>query len=289
MDMLTATGLILDAIVILSVLIPVIAGFTKGFKRRLLSLVALGVSALVAYVAAGLLAPQLYENVLREKTLEICVRTTSGFDPVATAKQSLDAQGISLDEDYVRQILTEADEEKIAAVREAAIEYGIDAEKAKELAERFSAQLPDQTAKALKEHAPKMAEMIQDGAVTNKQISEAVKAIVDSPETAAEYVEEHYAAPIVTAGTEAVLFALIFILMQLIMLLVFMLFGFDLKAKASSNGDRAAGVLLGLVCAAANLLVMCIVVTGFKKSGSNIIDIDSVNSLIFLPIYKKIY
>ena len=289
MDMLTAVGLLLDAIVILSVLIPVIAGFHKGFKRRLLSLAALAVSALVAYVGSGLLAPQLYENVLREKTLEVCVNTTQSFDPVSAAKETLDKQGIVLEEDYVRQILSEADEDQISAVREAAIEYGIDAEKAKELAERFSDQLPDQAAKALKQHAPKIAEMVQDGAVTNKQISEAVKAMVESPETAAEYVEEHYAAPIVTAGTEAVLFALIFILMQLIMLLVFTLFGFDLKKKASSNGDRFAGVLLGLVCAAANLLVMCIVVTGIKKSGANIIDIDSVSSMIFLPIYQKIY
>lgn len=289
MDMLTATGLILDAIAVLAVVIPILAGFVKGFKRRLLSLVALAVSALVAYVASGLLAPQVYESFLREKTIEVCTRTTEKFDPVAAAKQSLDRQGIVLEEDYVRQILSEADAEKVAAVRQAAEEYGIDAEKAKELAEKFSDQLPEQTAKALKEHAPAIADAIQGGAMTDKQLAEAVRAMVDSPETAAEYVEEHYAAPLVTAAAEAVLFALIFILMELIMLLVFFLFGFDLKAKASSGGDRFAGVLLGIVGAAANLLVMCIVVTGFVKSGSKVFDLDSVNSLLFLPIYNRLY
>lgn len=289
MDMLTATGLILDAIVVLAIVIPVIAGFVKGFKRRLLSLIALGVSALVAYVAAGLLAPQVYESFLREKTLEVCTRTTSKFDPVAAAQKSLEQQGISLEEDYVREILSQADAEQVSAVREAALEYGIDAEKAKELAEKFSDQLPEEAAKAVKEQAPMIAEALQGGAMSDKQLAEAVRAMVESPETAAEYVEERYAAPLVTAVAESVLFVLLFIIMQLIMLLVFMLFGFDLKKKADGGGDRFAGVLLGLVCAAANLLVMCIVITGFVKSGSGVFDIDSVNSLIFLPIYNRIY
>ncbi len=289
MDMLTSVGLILDIIAICAVLIPVIAGFHSGFKRRLLSLIALAVSALVAYVVSGMFAPQVYERFLQEKTREVCMRTTENFDPISAAKQTLDAQGVYLEEDYIKDILSEADEDKVAMVREAAEEYGIDAEDARALAERFSDQLPEQAAKALKEQAPAIAEALQGGAMSDKQLAEAVRAAVESPETAGEYIEEHYAAPVVTAVTEAVLYALIFILMELIMLLVFMLFGFDLKQKAGSGGDRFGGVMLGLVCAAANLLVMCIVVTGFVKAGSNVFEIDSVNSLIFLPIYNKIY
>ncbi|MCR5121617.1 MAG: hypothetical protein K6B74_04280 [Ruminococcus sp.] len=289
MDMLTGAGLVLDIIAVVAVLIPVLAGFKQGFKRRLLALIALGVSALIAYVGSGMLAPKVYDSLLKDKTRQMCVKVTKNFDPVSAAKKSLEAQGVSLDEDYVREILSQTDENKIQAVRDAAEEYGIDAARAKELAEKFSDQLPEQAARALKEQAPQIAEALRSGAMTNEELAKAVRKVVKSPESAADYVEEKYAAPLVTAISEAVLFALIFALMQLIMILVFKLFGFDMKKKAASGGDRFAGVMLGLVCALANLLVMCIAITGFLKAGTSAFDIESVNSLIFLPIYNKLY
>ena len=289
MDMLTGAGLVLDIIAVVAVLIPVLAGFKQGFKRRLLALIALGVSALIAYVGSGMLAPKVYDSLLKDKTRQLCVKVTKNFDPVSAAQKSLEAQGVSLDEDYVREILSQTDENKIQAVRDAAESYGIDAARAKELAEKFSDQLPEQAARALKEQAPQIAEALRSGAMTNEELAKAVRKVVKSPESAADYVEEKYAAPLVTAIAEAVLFAMIFALMQLIMILVFKLFGFDMKKKAASGGDRFAGVMLGLVCALANLLVMCIAITGFLKAGTSAFDIDSVNSLIFLPIYNKLY
>jgi uncharacterized membrane protein required for colicin V production len=289
MDMLTAAGLVLDIIAIAAVLLPVLAGFRQGFKRRLLALAALSISALIAYVGSGMLAPKVYDELLKDKTRQVCVRVTKSFDPVTAAKNSLEAQGVALDEDYVREILSQTDENKIQAVRQAAEEYGIDANRARELAEKFSDQLPEQAARALKEQAPQIAEALRSGAMTNDELAKTVRQVVESPESAADYIEENYAAPFITAIAEAVLFGLIFALMQLILVLVFSLFGFDMKKKAESNGDRCAGVMLGLVCALANLLVMCIVVTSFLKAGTSAFDMDSVNSLIFLPIYNKLY
>ena len=289
MDIFFAVGILLDVTVVLIALLPMIQGFRKGFKRKLLSLVALAVSALVAYVVSGLFAPQIYRAFLKDKTTDICVSAAESIDPVSIAKQALAEKGLDIPTERVREIISQADTDQLQAIRQAAAEYGVDEQRAAAIAEQFSGLLPEKTAAILKEQVPQAARAITSGVFSDEQITDALRTLSESPETAGEYVEENYAAPLITSAVETLMYAVCFAAMQFIMLLMFMLFGYDLKKSADSNGDRAAGLMLGLVEAASELLVMCVVVTGIINSSQGMLDISMVKSVLFVPIYKFIY
>ena len=289
MELFAYIGILLDIVAVVLVVIPIIQGFRKGFKRRLLSLVALAVSAVVAYVVSGLFAPPIYNSYLKDKTQTMCVNAVKSVDPVSIAKQALAEKGVDISEERVREIMSQADTDQLQAVRQAAQEYGFDTESAAELAEQYGEMLPEKAAALIKDQAPQIADAISSGKISDVQLSETMKALVESPEEAGGYIEENYAAPLVTSGIEAALYTAVFVVMQLIMLVMFMLFGYDLKKNAETGGDRFAGVMLGLVCAAASLLMMCIVMSGIIKASNGMIDINSMKSAIFIPLYKIIY
>jgi hypothetical protein len=125
--------------------------------------------------------------------------------------------------------------------------------------------------------------------MTEAQIYDTARACAQSSEDAADYVEQHYAAPVCTALLKSLIFVIALVVFSLVMRLAFFIFGFDFSRRPDSFGDRFGGILVGAVKAAANLLLLTVAVGFVEQACTDYFNIETLNSKIFLPIFNRLY
>ncbi|MBR1724797.1 MAG: hypothetical protein IJ723_07265, partial [Ruminococcus sp.] len=97
MELWLAIGL--DILTAAVVLLPLIFGIIRGFKRQLLTLISLVVSAGAAFACATFLVTPIYDNYFKASVTDACIEAVGNIDPVQYADELLAEQGISVPEE----------------------------------------------------------------------------------------------------------------------------------------------------------------------------------------------
>jgi hypothetical protein len=175
------------------------------------------------------------------------------------------------------------------SVSSLATSFGADEEQANALAEQSAEMINSGVPDAVKQAMPSQFRKLADVDLSDAQINDAVRAYAQSADDAADYIETNYAAPLCKAALKVVIFLAALIAMSLVMALAFRIFGFDLNRRATSFADRIGGGLIGAVKAAANVIIVCMVAIAAEKACGGMFGIESLNSVIFLPIFNMLY
>jgi uncharacterized membrane protein required for colicin V production len=283
----TAISFALDFIVVLLIAVPIILGTVRGLKRRIFSLLALAISTAAAFAVSGIAAQPIYESLFKEKVYAVCLNAAEEYDPVAKASELLGGYGINATDEEIRSALTSA-EGLPQSMGTLAQNYGADSTQAAALEDEIRSMVSDDIPDEIQSMLPEGLDFAAELNFTEGEIYDAARACAQSPEEAADYAESVYAAPIITALIKTAVFALTQIVMGLIMRLAFLIFGIDFRRPLTAT-DRLGGFALGVVTAAANVLIMAIVVNSVEQACGDFFVIENLNSVVFLPIFNFLY
>lgn len=282
------TAIILDILAACLVVVPLIFGLARGFKRQLLSVISLAVSAAAAFACASFLAQPVYENYFQQPITDACANALANIDPVSYADQLLAEQGISIPETVLREKLADSGD-AVGAAKKIAEENGLDEEKAKELSRRFSERYSAEAPEEVREAVPEVLRNMEKLDIKESQITDLLNAASASPQDGGEYAEEHLIRNTALQLLKAAIFCAAFIIMQLIMVIVYLIMRFDLRAHGEGAASRFGGFMLGLIAGAGNIVLLCILVRYIEKASLGLFVIGELPSKVFLPIFKFLF
>lgn len=281
-------AIILDITAATIVFVPLIQGLVRGFKRQLLALISLVVSAVAAYACSTFLAAPIYDSYVKAPVTDACVSAIQQIDPVSYADKLLAEQGVSIPEDELREKLAESGD-ALGQIKEIAKDNGIDANKADEMSDKLKDDYLADAPEEVRSVVPKSLQKLESIEINESQLTDLLNAAVTSPQEGGEFVEEHFIRPTVRSLMKTALFVAAFVVMQLIMLLIFFIMGFELRAQAYGAGDRFGGFMLGLLAGAGNLVILCLLVSFIEKASLGLFSIETLPSKVFLPVFKLIF
>lgn len=286
MELWLAIGL--DILTAAVVLLPLIFGIIRGFKRQLLTLISLVVSAGAAFACATFLVTPIYDNYFKASVTDACIEAAGNIDPVQYADELLAEQGISVPEEELRQKLSESGD-AVAEAKRIAEEKGLTSEQALELSERFSDEYLADAPEQVRSVVPKVMQKMESADIDEAELTDLLNSASASPQEGGEYVEEHFVRPTAKKVMKFVVFTVVFVFVQLLMLLIFFIMGFDIRAHGYGAADRFGGFLLGIVCAAGSLVVLCLIVSFIEKASLGLFDIETLPSKVFLPVFQFLF
>ncbi len=281
-------AILLDILAASLVVLPLIFGIIRGFKRQLLTVISLVVSGAAAFACASFLAAPIYNNYFKAGVTDACIKVVENIDPVQYADELLAEEGINISEEVLRQKLSESGD-AVAEAKKIAEENGLDEEKAKELSKRFSDKYTEAAPEEVRSAVPKVMQKMEDIDIDEKQVVDLLNSATASPREGGEYIEEHFVRKTAMKVLETAVFAVVFLFVQLLMLLIFFIMGFEIRAHACGAGDRFGGFVLGLVIGAGNLVVLCILASYIEKASLGLFEITELPSKVFLPIFQFLF
>lgn len=284
----TAISLILDILTVILLAVPIIWGIARGMKRCGFSLLSLAVSSAVAFAVSGIMAEPVYESFFKESVYDLCYNTAVGYDPVDKAGDLLENYGISVPEEDIREALTSS-ESLPQSMGNLARQCGADEGNVSALEEDIRNLLNEDVPSEIKKMIPKQFGSVADIDLSDGELYDAARACARSPEEAADYAEQTYAAPAATALIKTMLFFITLIIISLIMRLAYFLFRIEFGNSPKTFGDRFGGAVLGIMMGIANLAVLAIVVSSAEQASGGLFNIELLDSRIFLPFFKIMY
>ena len=281
-------AIILDILTAALVVVPIIFGIVRGLKRQLLSVISLAVSAVAAFACATLITDTLYENYIKEPVTDACITAVEEIDPVSYADQLLAEQGISIPEDELREKLADSGD-AVAEAKRIAEENGLSEDEAYDLSRRFSERYTKDAPEEVRKAIPGVMKKIESIELKESQVIDLLNSAASSPQEGGEYAEEHLVRPTAIQLLKAAVFAAAFILMQLIMLIIYLIMRFDLKAHGEGAASRFGGLLLGIIAGAGNAAVFCLLIRYLEKASLGLFMTDDLPSKVFLPVFKFLF
>ncbi|MCD7742398.1 MAG: CvpA family protein [Ruminococcus sp.] len=281
------TSLCFDIITLLLIILPIVHGFSKGFKRLVVSLIIFIVAAMAALMLSQTFSEPIYDSFFSDMIKERCEDAVGDTDPVQTAQTLLSEYGIEVDEDTLRTTMSDTGD-AVQSAEDLAEQYGLDEQSADEFSDKLNEKLESMLPQSVADSLPEgMTDLLTDD-FSSGEIFDMVQAFSNSDETAAEYVEQNFAKPICVSLIELVLYFVIMILVRFILLLVFRAFGFNVNGRARSGVDRLLGAILGVVEAAIDVFIFMWLISAMEQASGGAIGISGLESVVFLPLYKKI-
>lgn len=284
----TAISLALDILTVILLAVPVIWGIARGMKRCGFSLLSLVVSSAVAFAVSGILAKPMYESFFKQNVHELCYNAAVGYDPVDKAGDLLESYGISVPEEDIREALTSSESLPVS-MGNIARQCGADEENVYAIEQDIQNLLNEDVPDEIKKMIPRQLGDVADIELTDGELYDAARACAQSPEEAADYIEQTYAAPAVTALIKTVLFFITLVIVSLIMRLAYFLFRIEFGNSPKTFGDRFGGAVLGILMGMANLAVLAIAVSSAEQASDGLFNIELLDSRIFLPFFKIMY
>lgn len=286
--MKNAAAAVLDILAILLIISPLFEGFIKGYKYHIFSLISIAASAAVAFAVSSVFAEPVYERFFKDEVIKGCIETAEKYSPVEMADELLESYGVDASQEQIENSLRSSESlpDSIGKLAEA---HGLSGQQLSDFKEEFYSSLSQQMPESVKMMIPGGLDSLSSIKLNDAQIYDAVRACAQSPQEAAEFTEQRYISPICVSVIKSMLYLLTMGIMSLVMRLVFYIFGFSFKDKAGSGGERFGGVLLGLVIAAANIIVLAVTINFAADASGGLLEVDSLKSFFFLPLYHLFY
>lgn len=278
----------LDILAAVMVIVPLISGIVRGFHRQMISLMSLAASAAIAFSASVYLVTPVYEKYFEPGLTDVCIKSLENLDPVAYVKDALAGAGVDITEEQLRERLASSGD-VIQEAKAIAEEKGVTVERAEELAGYMADFYLQEAPEEIRSAVPKIMRGMDSIEINEAQLTDLVNAAASSSQEGGEYIEKNLVRPTAMILLRWAIFGVIFVIVQLILLLGFFIFGQQARHYAHGAADRLGGFGLGLLLAAGNLLVLCLIVSGVEKASLGLIDIVSLPSKVFLPIFKLFF
>ena len=288
MDKDFTLGLLLDMIAAALIIIPLVTGIMRGFRRQFLTIIAAAVSLAAAYTASSLLVTPLYDSYFKPGIKTACTEAIDRADPLGYTQEKLAERGIDVSEDELRKRLADSGD-AIAESKRLAEDMGLSPEQAAQLAEQISDEVLGSAPKEVRASVPKIMRRMESADLEEDQVIDLFNAAVISPEEGGAYAEENMVRPTAKGLLRTAVFMVVFVIAQLVMTLIFFIMGYDMRAQAYDAADRFGGFGIGIVCAAANLLVLCMLVSSIERSSLGFFNIEELHSMLFLPVFKFLF
>lgn len=272
--------LYLDAGVIIILILTCIVGYVRGFRKCILSIVAVFIATLAAkYSSAGLAAP-VYDRYLRDKVKSHVVSAIEDYDPKSVIMEKLNEQGYG---EYVSE--SEIDEmlgrggDYMENVSELLRQKGADKEDVESLRKNidgyFSSELPGTITQQLEQTG--LTPYLDKVDISADELRECIaRAASQSKEDAADYIVEKAIKPVLVGVIRMLLFWLIFLIVSLLLKLIIAISGLAGDGSELKAADRFAGLALGVVKGLIYCAAVGWVLSSFCSATKNSISVMNV-------------
>lgn len=270
MNVASGISLCFDILTVFIILPPVLKGAFKGFRKTAPALIAAAVSIIAAYLISGALAEPIYEKFVRNKVLDYCIGLADEYDPAAVLSQTLSDYGADATDEEIEKVFSSAD--------------GF-SEAFSSIMQKLSGEDSSEFRQSLGSQAKEQFGLTEE--ISESEICDVLQAYSESPEAAAELIENRFVRPAASAAISSALFILSVIIVRLLISIAYFIFGFDLKGGADGLADMSGGIILGAIGAAAYFVMFSTAVKSVAEAG--FIDLDAIDSGLFITIYNLLY
>ena len=284
----------LDLATVAVVVICAAIGFTRGFVKYLIKLVGTLTCVILALVISDMAAPAVYDSIVAPRLQKALEREFGDFDMTREVRAALEERGtkIELSDDELKQALSESGSIP-AALEKAALKSGKTREKAAELRKRSEEFFEQDFGSTLLEQAgfENHEELAKELELTPARAYDLVRAFVTGPDSSKgiEYIVQNVIDGMVTTLIRFALFVILFILLEALLAVVFMVAGVLDHLPAVSSANRAAGLVLGACKGCLYVLLVGWICARIVKSGSLISASTFEHTFVFRYAFRLFY
>lgn len=288
--MSTALDLMIPAIMVITAFV----GYRKGFVRYAVKLIGTVACIIIALIASGILAPPIYESVVSPRLESALNKQLEGFDITSAVRKGMVDSGtdVKLDDKQLRKALSDRGSLP-AAFERAAKEAGSsdkDAAEIRSSAERFFSE--DLGARLAKEAGFEDHEEV--GKRLDMSIGKAydlVRAFASGEDNSAgvKYLVTNVIDGMMTTLIRFCLFAVIFILCEAILAVIFAVAGVLDHLPMVSGINKTGGLILGLLKGVLYVFVIAAIYAAFVKNGSFLSRDAADQTIVFRYFFKVFY
>ena len=264
---------VLDLATVAVVVICAAIGFSRGFIRYLIKLLGTLTCVVLALVISDMAAPVVYESVVAPRLQKALEREFGDFDMTSELREALEERGtkVELSDDELRKALSESGSIP-EALEKAALRSGKTKEKAAELRERSGEFFEKDFGSALFEQAgfENSEELAEKVDISPSDAYELVRAFMKGSDNSEgiEYIVRNVIDSMMTTLIRFALFIILFILLEALLAVVFMVAGVLDHLPGVSSANRAAGLVLGACKGCLYVLLAGWICARIVKSGS---------------------
>jgi len=287
-------ALALDLLIPIVLTITAIVGYRRGFVRYLIKLLGTIACLVVAFVVSGFLAEPVYEKIVAPRLEESLNKQFDGFDISRVVRKGISDEGteVTLSDKEFRKVLSDGGSLPSAFER-AAKQAGDSVEKAAELKESadrffkngFGTQLARTAGFDDDEEVGKRLDM------SSGKTYDLVRAFAtgDDNSTGVKYLVNNVIDGMMTTLIRFILFAIIFIICEAIVAVVFIVAGVLDHLPMVDGINKTGGLILGILKGVLYVFLIAAICSAFVKSGSFITSDEVEETIAFKYFFAVFY
>lgn len=273
--------------------VTAIIGYKRGFVRYAIKLIGTIACIIVALIVSDVLAAPIYDGIVAPKLEESLSKQFEGFDISKVIRKGISDEGssVTLDDKQFRKALSDQGSLP-AAFERAAKDAGNTAEQAaalKDSADRyfkngFGSQLAETAGFDDSEEVGKRLDM------SSGKVYDLVRAFATGDDNSAgvKYLVRNVIDSMMTTLIRFILFAVIFIICEAIVAIVFAVAGILDHLPMVAGINKTGGLILGLLKGVLYVFLIAAVMSACAKSGS-LIDTDAVDKTIVFKYFFRVF
>ncbi|MBR1764323.1 MAG: CvpA family protein [Ruminococcus sp.] len=284
----------LDLAVVALVVICAAIGFARGFIRYLIKLIGTITCVIMALVISDMAAPTAYNDIIAPRLQKALEREFRDFDMTAEMRQALEKRGtdIGLTDEELKEALSDSGSIP-AAMEKSALRSGQNKEQAEELRLRTQGFFEKDFGSALFEQAGfnNHEELGERMDISAGKAYDLVRAFTEGEDNSRgiEYIVRNVIDGMMTTLIRFALFVILFILLEALLAVVFMIAGVLDHLPAVSGANRAAGLLLGACKGCMYVLLAGWICAKIVHSGSLISASTFEETFVFRYAFRLFY
>lgn len=287
-------ALALDLLIPVIITVTAIVGYRRGFVRYLIKLIGTIACIVVALVVSDMLADPVYEHIVAPRLEKTMNKQFEGFDIGRVVRKGISDEGteVTLSDKELRQVLSDGGSLP-AAFERAAKQAGDSVEKAaevKESADRFFKNgFGNQLAKTAgfddDEEVGKRLDM------SSGKVYDLVRAFASGEDNTSgvKYLVNHVIDGMMTTLIRFILFAIIFIICEAIIAVVFIVAGVLDHLPMVDGINKTGGLILGILKGVLYIFLLAAICSAFVKSGSYVTADEVEETIVFKYFFSVFY
>ena len=287
-------ALALDLLIPVIITVTAIVGYRRGFVRYLIKLIGTIACIVVALVVSDMLADPVYEHIVAPRMEKTLNKQFEGFDISRVVRKGISDEGteVTLSDKELRQVLSDGGSLP-AAFERAAKQAGDSVEKAaevKESADRFFKNgFGNQLAKTAgfddDEEVGKRLDM------SSGKVYDLVRAFASGEDNTSgvKYLVNNVIDGMMTTLIRFILFAIIFIICEAIIAVVFIVAGVLDHLPMVDGINKTGGLILGILKGVLYIFLLAAICSAFVKSGSYVTADEVEETIVFKYFFSVFY
>ena len=242
---------ILDASVFLILVVTCIVGYTRGFRRSIIGMVAAVIATVSAAAFSNALAEPVYSRYMRDNVKAHVMKAIEDADPKQFVMDKLNERGYGkyFTESEIGEVMEKGGDLN-DNVSELMTDKGFGHDDIDGLNEEIDTYLDSELQSKISRQMDKagLSRFSESIRISSEDMRECVKRIsTQSKEDAADYIVEKVVSPIMTGVIRCLIFVISYLVMILLIKLIVAVSGLLDNIKDIKAADRFAGLALGTI------------------------------------------